>query len=133
MELVLLNPILNPVVAHINGFRPFGAHSVVGNTSSSGIVGLNECGAYQRSQKLGWRSPAVFFLAGFLALRPGRYRSFWLRFWSKAESFISNQVFGVKLIDKRMETLFQRIIRGDNTGMGVDNDTPCRTAIWVLR
>ena len=72
MELVLLNPILNPVVAHINGFRPFGAHSVVGNTSSSGIVGLNECGAYQRSQKLGWRSPAVLFFGWIFGLAAGK-------------------------------------------------------------
>ena len=44
-ELLLVNTILDPKEAHVNGLRAVSAHGTVGNPSHSGVVHLDRCRA----------------------------------------------------------------------------------------
>jgi hypothetical protein len=63
VELILANPILNPIETHVNGFRVFHLYSIIGDACSGAIVGLDGSG-WLGMAKLGEGSPEGTGLLG---------------------------------------------------------------------
>jgi hypothetical protein len=63
VELILANPILNPIETHVNGFGVFHLYSIVGDACSGAIVGLDGSG-WLGMAKLGEGSPEGTGLLG---------------------------------------------------------------------
>ena len=86
-ELILVNMILDPTEAHVNGLRAASVHNIVGNSSCSGVVHLDRGRALGKARFLEGSAKNYGVLAvtkpANISLRGGGYNNF--------EAMCSNQ------------------------------------------